>query len=241
MSAWATQNRLILGEVATSEKSNEITAIPQLLEMLELSDCIVTIDAMGTQTAIVEKIIEKGADYILPVKENQPQLLKDISLYFDEHNHLSETAQTLEKSHGRIVKRKCILSKNIDWLDPQGNWKNLAGIAKIVSTTEILSTGVIESSEQYLIFSGKDFDAPLVLAAKRAHWGIESMHWSLDISFREDECRVRAKHAAKVFNIIRHFTMNLLSRESSSKGGISSKRKRCALSSDFREKCLRFS
>ena len=247
VSAWATQNRLILGEVATSEKSNEITAIPQLLEMLELTGCIVTIDAMGTQTKIVEKIIEKGADYVLPVKENQPQLLQDIRLYFDDYNNSNETtqtletAQTMEKDHGRIEKRECIISKDIDWLDPEGNWKNLAGIAKITSTTEMLSTGVVESSEQYLIFSARDLDAAQVLDARRAHWGVESMHWSLDVCLREDECRVRTNHAAKIFNIVRHFVMNLLSRESSSKGGISSKRKRCALSSAYREKCLRIS
>jgi len=151
VSAWATKNRLILWEVATNEKSNEITAIPQLLDMLELTGCIATIDAMGTQTKAVEKIIGKGTDYLLPVKENHPQLLQDIRLYFDEHDNLSETAQTLdtdqtlEKAHGRIEKREWIVSKDID--------------------------------------------------------------------------------------IIRHFVLNLLSRDSSSKGGISSNRKRCALSS----------
>lgn len=238
VSAWAAQNRLVLGEVATSEKSNEITAIPELLEMLEIKGCIVTIDAMGTQTKIAEKIIEKGADYVLPVKENQPQLLEDIRLYFDGHLCCDETAKTEEKSHGRIEKRECFISKDIEWLDPDGKWKKLAGIAKIVSTTLILSTGVQESAEQYLIFSGKNFTAAQVLTSRRSHWGVESMHWSLDVSFREDECRVRTKHAAKVFNAVRHLTINLLTRDTSSKGGLAAKRKRCAISSAYRDKIL---
>ena len=241
VSAWAVQNRLILGEVSTSEKSNEIKAIPALLEMLELRGCIVTIDAMGTQTKIAEKIIEKGADYVLPVKENQPQLLEDICLYFGDCNDGVETAKTEEKSHGRIEIRECVISKDIDWLDSERKWKNLSGIAMITSTTKNIGTGVVETAVQYLIFSGKDFNAAQVLSARRSHWGVESMHWSLDVAFREDQCRVRTKHAAHVFNIVRHLTMNLLTRETSSKGGIAAKRKRCAISVEYREKVLGFS
>jgi len=238
ISAWSTKNRLILGEIAVEEKSNEIKAIPQLLEMLELSGCIVTIDAMGTQAKIAEKIIEKGADYVLPVKENQPQLHEDIRLYFEENDGFEDTAKTEEKAHGRIERRECIINKNIDWLDPEGKWTNLAGIAKLTSETIILSTGAVETSVQYLIFSGKDFTAMKVLSAKRSHWGVESMHWTLDISFREDECRVRANHAAKVFNVIRHFALNLLSLETSAKCGVASKRRRCAISQSYREKVV---
>jgi predicted transposase YbfD/YdcC len=238
VSAWASANRLILGEVATSEKSNEITAIPELLKMLELKGCIVTIDAMGTQTKIAQAIIDKEADYVLPVKENHEQLYNDIKLYFDTEDKPLDTASTQEKAHGRIEKRECAISRDIDWLDPEGRWAKLAGIAKITSQTQNLSHGTTECSTQYLIFSGRDLTAAQILSSKRAHWGVESMHWSLDIAFREDECRARVKNAANVFNALRHFTLNLLSLENSSKGGIASKRKRCAISTSYRSKVL---
>jgi predicted transposase YbfD/YdcC len=238
VSAWASMNRLILAEVATSEKSNEITAIPELLKILELKGCIVTIDAMGTHPNIAAEIIDKGADYLLPVKDNQPRLREDIQTFFDDEPESVETASTQEKSHSRYKKRECVISKDIGWLDPEGRWPCLAGIAKITSWTEKLSEGKAESSVQYMIFSGKDFTAAQVLSFKRAHWGIESMHWMLDLAFREDMCRAREKNAAKVFSVLRHFTLNLLSREKSSKGGIASKRKRCAISQAYRNKVL---
>jgi predicted transposase YbfD/YdcC len=238
VSAWAGMNRLVLGEVAVSEKSNELTAIPELLNMLELKGCIVTIDAMGTHPNIVNEIIEKGADYVLPVKENQPRLREDIELYFDGKPEDVERATTQEKSHGRLERRVCETSKDIGWLDPEGKWTGLAGVAKITSTTENLSDGKTESSVQYVIFSGRDLTAEEVLFSRRAHWGVESMHWQLDVAFREDMCRVREKNAAKVFNVLRHFALNLLSQEKSSKGGIASKRMRCAISPTYRNKVL---
>jgi predicted transposase YbfD/YdcC len=240
LSAWAAENRLILGELAINEKSNEITAIPQLLDMLNVKGCIVTIDAMGTQTKIAAKIIERGGDYLLPVKENQPQLHDDIALYFDGRPADLDFAETNEKGHGRLESRKCVVSYDISWLDKTKKWTGLTGIAKLTAETLELSTGETQSAVHYLIFSG-NLSAAQVLAAKRAHWGVESMHWSLDISFREDMCRVRAGNAGKNLNTIRHLTLNLLNQEKTSKGGIATKRRRCALSPAYRELVLGFS
>ena len=240
VSAWAASNRLVLGQIATLEKSNEITAIPQLLEMLELKGCIVTIDAMGTQAKIAEKIIDKGADYILSVKKNQETLYNNIELYFQTFNaHLPETAKTTEKSHGRLEERTCTICRDIDWLDPEKKWKNLAGIAMITSTRQKIGSDVLETDTQFVIFSNPNFTAEQVLAAKREHWSIENkLHWSLDVAYREDQCRVRLGNAAKVFNILRHLTINLLRLESSSSYGIAVKRRRCALSTQYLESVL---
>jgi len=238
VSAWAAANRLVLGQIATEEKSNEIKAIPELLEMLELMGCIVTIDAIGTQTKIAGKIIDRGGDYLLTVKENQAQLLDDVKMFFEDKTGSFEYAETSEKAHGREEKRSCIITKEVAGIDPEGRWKGLAGVAKITTESVILSTGAKESATHYLIFSGEKLTAAQILAAKRAHWGIESMHWSLDISFREDMCRVRRGNEAKIFNIMRHLTLNLLNQERSGRGGVLSKRRRCAVSIPYRELVL---
>jgi predicted transposase YbfD/YdcC len=236
VSAWAASNRLVLGQVATEEKTNEITAIPQLLEMLELNGCIVTIDAIGTQAKIAEKIIDKGADYILSVKKNQETLYKDIELYFKTYGAgLPEYARTIEKSHGRLEERKCVVCKDISWLDPEKKWGNLAGIGRIISTRQKIGSAKMEADTQYVIYSNSGFSAKQVLDAKRAHWSVENnLHWTLDVSYREDQCRVRFGNASKVFNILRHMTMNLLKFEPSSYG-IAVKRRRCALSTKYLE------
>lgn len=180
VSAWAATNRLVLGQIACEEKSNEITAIPGLLELLEIKGCIVTIDAMGTQTKIAEKIIDKGADYVLPVRKNQPQLYSDISLYFEnEYSNLAERASTNEESHGLIETRSIVISKDIDWLDPEGRWKGLSGIACLQSSQRKIGSEKIQTSVEYLIFSMQSATAEQVLLAKRSHWSIEnSLHWT---------------------------------------------------------------
>jgi predicted transposase YbfD/YdcC len=240
VSAWAATNRLVLGQMACEEKSNEITAIPKLLELLELKGCIVTIDAMGTQTKIAETIVDKGADYILTVKENQPQLHSDIVLYFQtERNSLTETARTEEVLHGRYETRELAISRDIAFLDPEGRWKNLSGIGMLTTTQQKVGSDVAQSNTHYIIFSNPKATAEQILSAKRSHWGIEnSLHWVLDVAYNEDNCRVRADNAGIVFNLMRHLSLNLLSQEKSSKGGIKSKRLRCALSEAYLEKVL---
>jgi len=240
VSAWAATNRLVLGQLACQEKSNEITAIPQLLDLLEIKGCIVTIDAMGTQTKIAEKVIDKGADYILSVKENQPLLHSDIALYFQtERNSLTEIAKTTEKSHGRYETGEMVISKDITWLDKEGKWKNLSGIGMLTSTQQKIGSDEVQTAVHYFIFSIPDATAEQILSAKRSHWGIENaLHWTLDVAYNEDNCRARADNAAIVFNLMRHLSLNLLSQEKTSKGGVKSKRLRCALSSDYLEKVL---
>jgi predicted transposase YbfD/YdcC len=237
VSAWASQNHLILGELATEEKSNEITAIPQLLDMLNVKGCTVTIDAMGTQAKIAAKILERGGDYLLPVKENQPQLHADIALFFEDQPNDLDFAETKDQGHGRIETRNCVVSRDVAWLDPEKKWTGLAGIAKLSAENIDTFTGLTQSAVHYLIFSG-NLSAAQILDAKRAHWGVESMHWSLDIAFREDMCRVRSGNAAKNFNAMRHLTLNLLNLEKTGKGGIATKRRRCAISPTYRELVL---
>jgi len=207
---------------------------------LEIKGCIVTIDAMGTQTKIAEKIIEKGADYVLSVKENQPLLHSDIALYFQtELKNLMETAKTTEKSHGRYETREMVISKDIAWLDPERKWKNLSGIGMLTSTQEKIGSDEAQTAVHYFIFSIPDATAEQILSAKRSHWGIENaLHWTLDVAYNEDNCRARAGNAAIVFNLMRHLSLNLLSQEKTSKGGVKSKRLRCALSSDYLEMVL---
>jgi len=240
VSAWAAANRLVLGQLACEEKSNEITAIPQLLDLLEIKGCIITIDAMGTQAKIAEKIIEKGADYVLSVKENQPQLHSGLALYFQtERETLAETAKTVELSHGRCETREMIISKDIAWLDPEGKWKGLSGIGMLTSTQQKAGSDEVRSAVHYFIFSLPDATAQQILSIKRSHWGIENaLHWMLDVAYNEDNCRARAENAAIVFNLMRHLSLNLLSQEKSSKGGIKSKRLRCALSPQYLQQVL---
>jgi predicted transposase YbfD/YdcC len=240
VSAWAAANRLVLGQMACEEKSNEITAIPKLLELLEIKGCIVTIDAMGTQTKIAQKIIDKGADYVLAVKENQPRLHEDIVLYFQtEAETLTERAKTEEISHGRYESRELVISRDIQWLDPEGKWKGLSGIGMLITTQQKVGSEEAGGSVQYIIFSSPTATAEQILAAKRTHWGIEnSLHWVLDVAYNEDNCRVRADNAAIVFNLMRHLSLNLLSQEKTSKGGIKAKRLRCALSVTYLQMVL---
>lgn len=239
VSAWATQNRLILGEIATEAKSNEITAIPELLHMLNLHGCIVTIDAMGTQKDIAATIIGRGADYLLSVKENQPSLLEDISLYFSTEQKKCSYAQKSEKSHGRYETRECWATTDIDWMWQRSDWQNLSGIGMVRSARQIISTGVSESAVHYFIFSKPDMDASQLLEAKRSHWGIEnSLHWVLDTIFREDDSRMRLGNCAENMNVLRHLAINLIRSENSTKLSLNMKRKRCMLSFEYLLKVL---
>jgi predicted transposase YbfD/YdcC len=240
ISAWATQNKLVLGQLATDEKSNEITAIPKLLDLLMIKGCIVTIDAMGTQVEIAEKIIEKEADYILTVKGNQDRLHNNIKNIFEKDETSNfDSAETSEKAHGRIEIRRVRLIKNASDIDPDGRWKGLSGAAEYATLRENLTTGKIETATQYLIFSNPNTTAEQILTSKREHWGIENnVHWLLDVACGEDDCRVRTDNAPEVFNIFRHLALNLLSKEVSSKNGIEVKQFRCAISTAYLEKVI---
>lgn len=243
VSAFAHEFGLVLGQLACDEKSNEITAIPQLLETLEITGCIVTIDAMGTQTEIAKKIREGGADYILSLKSNQLNLYNDVKLFMDEYCKDSEAkekeiyAYTLDNSHGRLEKRECYVCNDIGWLNNREKWIDLYGIGMIISTVE--EKGRKSEQRHYFIYSCPNFTADELMKAKRAHWSIEnSLHWVLDMTFREDESRARKDYSAENFNALRQFAYNILKADTSFKGSFPDKQFKCMLEPNFLDSIL---
>jgi len=237
VSAWAHENRLVLGQIATDEKSNEITAIPRLLEMLELSGCIVTIDAMGCQKQIAKQIVEAKADYVLGLKGNQGDLHDDVRVYFESEDVKAKII-THNKDHGRIETREYRLETDIDWLPKKPDWIGLNGIGLVKSS--VIEKGELREETRYFITSLTCLEK--FAKAVRAHWSIEnSLHWSLDVTFGEDACRARVGNAAENCNVLRHLALGLLKNESSIKASLKLKRKRCALSTDYLLKVLNFS
>lgn len=243
VSAFAHEFGLVLGQLACDEKSNEITAIPQLLETLEITGCIVTIDAMGTQTEIAKKIREGGADYILSLKSNQLNLYNDVKLFMDEYCKDSEAkekeiyAYTLDNSHGRLEKRECYVCNDIGWLNNREKWIDLYGIGMIISTIE--EKGRKSEQRHYFIYSCPNFTADELMKAKRAHWGIEnSLHWVLDMTFREDESRARKDYSAENFNALRQFAYNILKADTSFEGSFPDKQFKCMLEPNFLDSIL---
>lgn len=219
VSAFASEAGIILGQVKTSEKSNtlwgtsEITAIPELLEWLDVRGAIVTIDAMGCQKAIAEKITDKGGDYLLALKGNQSRLHEDVRLHFECPTPASLarmiSAETVDKGHGRIEVRQCRLSTDIDWLrERHPEWKNLSSIVAIDGERLVGDTTTQET--RYFI-SSSQASAAQMLAAVRLHWGIENqLHWVLDMSFGEDQSRIRKDNAPANVAIIRHAALNMI-------------------------------
>jgi len=244
VSAWASANRLILGQVKVEEKSNEITAIPELLQMLEISGCIVTIDAIGCQTEIAEKIVDQDADYVLALKENQGCLYEDVKLLFDDlecsdyQAYTYDYHKTVNKGHGRIEIRECWTISDtqvLQHLRGYEKWKQLLTVSRIRSQRWI---GEEQSCEdRYHIASV--LGAEKLLWAVRSHWGIENqLHWTLDIAFDEDHCRVRKEHGAENFAILRHIALNLLKHETSCKRSIKGKRLLAGWKEDYLLKVL---
>jgi len=246
VSAFSHEFGLVLGQIACEEKSNEITAIPKLLEMLEIKGCIVTIDAMGTQTEIADKIIDKGADYCLSLKENQGNLYNDVKLYAEteiftnERRFLAGNGQyhrEIEKGHGRIEKREYFVCNDVSWIEYAGKWRNLSGFGVCVSTVE--QGGKVTISHNYSIYSVENMTAREFAKCKRAHWSIEnSLHWVLDMVFREDESRARTDNSAENLNVFRQMAFNILKCETSLKGGISDKQFKCLLDELYLEKVV---
>ena len=240
VSAWACRNGVVLGQVKTDEKSNEITAVPQLLAKLELKGCIVTLDAMGCQRAIARQVKEGGGDYVLTLKRNQPELDREVREYFEmaeeEDFDRPEIAHeaTSEEGHGRIEHRSYFLSTDLSSLSGVEKWSGLKAIGMVES--ERHSGGRVSMEQRYFITSLGD--VKLFQQAVRSHWGIENgLHWRLDVTFREDESRIRRGNGAHNIGMIRHVAMNLLKRD---KTKISYRRKRirAAFDDDFRDKLL---
>jgi len=216
VSAFAARQRLVLGQVKVTEKSNEIIAIPKLLDLLTIDGAIVTIDAMGCQREIAQKIIDKKADYILALKGNQGSLREDVELFVAEQRAVgfSDTTvsrhETVDGDHGRIETRTVIVIHDAAWLNHRHDWPGLKAVAVVESTREI--NGKTEKETRFYI-SSLTAPATLVGSAIRDHWSIEnSLHWVLDMTFRDDECRVRTDHAPANLAVIRHMAQNLIRR-----------------------------
>lgn len=242
VSAWAAANHISLGQVVTDEKSNEITAIPKLLELIEISGALVTIDAMGCQTEIARKIVDREADYCLAVKGNQPTLHQGLMDFFEDHlqDDFARTNvrrfETMEQGHGRVEERSYFLCPIPDDLPDRERWANLKAIGISINQTE--RGGRTSTEVRYYILSryvsGKRF-----AEAVRTHWSIENqLHWQLDVTFGEDQSRIRKGHADANFSSLRRTALSLLKNEKSLQAGIKNKRLNAAWDDDYLEKVL---
>ena len=237
VSAWASENQLVLGQVKVADKSNEITAIPKLLNILDVQECIVTIDAMGAQKEIAKQIIDQGADYVLSLKGNQGTLHEDVEQLFDwahktEFKDIEHEAyQTIDKGHGRLEIRRYWLLDNVEHLENAQQWQGLKRVGMIESERQIKGKPTTQERRYYL--SSLDGDIERFADATRGHWGIENkLHWSLDVVFHEDNSRIRNGHAPENMTVMRKIALNLLAKESS-KGSKKAKRLKAGWDNDF--------
>jgi len=247
VSAWHHGAGLVLGQVRTAAKSNEITAIPELLDALDVRGATLTIDAMGCQRAIAEKIIKRQADYLIAVKNNQPTLAQAVEALFEDvaggvrDGRLSQDT-TVDKAHGRIETRQCVVAHDVSALAaPDQHWPGLHSAVMVKSTREALggrNTAERTTEWRYYISSLRA-DASEFNAKVRAHWGIEnSCHWVLDVTFGEDDCRIRRGDGAQNFAILRRIALNLVKQDKSDKSSVRLKRLRAGWSTDYLEKLL---
>jgi len=243
VSAFCQQNRLVLGQLATEQKSNEITAIPKLLKLLDLAGATVSIDAMGCQKTIAKAILDGGGEYLLAVKDNHKDLHADIRFFFDEaigqrFDRLPHVAtEHTDADHGRLETRRLYASADVAWLQRQGHhWPGLRGIVCVECERLIFGQTTPTTERRYYITSHDPHTvgAHTLLGHVRGHWAVENqLHWQLDVSFREDERRLRKGHGAENFSRLCRLALNLLKTESTLKLGIANKRLNCGWDHDY--------
>ncbi len=252
VSAFATANGVALGQVATDAKSNEITAIPELLKLLDLKGCLVTTDAMGCQGDIVADIVERGGDYLLAVKGNQGNLHKDIKAVFADETVPRDTNVTKDTGHGRIDMRTCEVITGpavFEHIRHNNNWVSLHTLVKVTTERTIRETKKrsdgaavtphASHESRYYICSDEEPTAKRLQQAVREHWGVENnLHWTIDMAFREDESRIRTGHAPSNMAVLRHIALNLIRADKDRKVGIKISRHKAGRSTDYLEKLL---
>src|ERR1700692_2520559 len=232
VSSFATASRLVLGQEAVEEKSNEITAIPALLERLDLAGALVSIDAMGCNPTIAQSILDAGADYLLAVKDNQPTLHAEIESYFDTAPPGEvEKVETIGKDHGRFEVRNHSVSQGVGWCAAQGSYPGAPRFPKLTTIATVesrIERGDKIATEQRSYISSRALSAAAFADGARGHWGIENnLHWTLDVTFNEDQSRLRAGHGATNMAVVRHFALNLV-RQIADKRSIKRRRKRAS-------------
>jgi predicted transposase YbfD/YdcC len=240
VSAWATANHLVLGQLKVDDKSNEITVIPDLLQALDISGCIITTDALGTQKNVASLIVGGGGDYVLALKDNHPLLHEDVKLLFDDleasrfRAYDYDTDRTVDKDHGRLETRECWTIADpavLHALRGAKEWQQLRSVVRVRAKRVIGDTETVD--DRYFL-SSLEGEAEQMLAAVRSHWQIEnSLHWVLDIAFREDDSRVRKDHGAQNLATLRHIALNLLKQETTAKIGVKNKRLKAGWSEEY--------
>jgi predicted transposase YbfD/YdcC len=243
VSAWASENSLVLGQRKVDDRSNEITAVPQLLDMLEVAGCIVTTDAMNCQVETAKKVIENDADYVFVVKENQPRLLETIQGLFDDPNEMrwvdTDSEATVDEKHGRTETRQCWTTSDPEYLAYIASFADWPGLRSIGMIEARRSTKEGTSIKRRYFISSLESNAKRLLHAVRTYWGIENkLHWVLDLAFREDESRIRKGNGPENSAVLRHIALNLLRREDTAKISIRAKRKKAGWDNDYLLKVL---
>jgi predicted transposase YbfD/YdcC len=240
VSAWACENKMVFGQIATDEKSNEITAIPKLLEMLVLDGSVVTIDAMGCQKKIAEKIKESNGDYIFSLKGNHGTLHDEVKLFLDDaivNGGVHDSDCAADGGHGRVEVRNVWYSENVQWMQDRQQWQGLSSLVAVESQRTLGDE--VSTERRYFISSLSGIGAEAIGRMIRNHWGVENkLHWSLDVSFGEDNCRIRKGFGAENVSRLRRIALNLLKQEETVKCGVKSKRHKAGWDEKYLRKVL---